>query len=369
MPPGYIVTVMDRTWAATDDCGNRSTCAQRITVRDTTPPLFSAPANVVLECPADVTTNNTGVVAAQDACGAVTLSYSDVVSNMCGGTKIISRTWAATDGYNSTNVVQMITVRDTTPPTISAPANAVLEFPGDDISTNRYGLATALDGCGSVTVTYSDSISNGCGGTRIVSRLWTATDACGNRTNALQTITVGDTTPPTISAPANAVLECPADTSTNNTGVATALDACGSVTISYSDVVSNGTGGTKVIARTWTAIDQCGNSTNRVQTITVRDTAPPTITYSLVDTISKDGYAGNTLAAEVWQNNFATVFPEGLVIGLSSTNSDMPGYGRLVWEANGTGWTALATVYGSGRRDRRADYAGRRESHRYVRGR
>jgi len=42
--------------AATDDCGNRGTCVQRITVRDTTPPLLSAPADRVLECPAEVTT-------------------------------------------------------------------------------------------------------------------------------------------------------------------------------------------------------------------------------------------------------------------------------------------------------------------------
>ena len=165
-------------------------------------------------------------------------------------------------------------MRDTTPPALTVPASVVMECPGD-ISTTKNGMATALDACGSVTITYSDSISNGCGGTKVVSRLWTATDQCGNSTNGLQTITVRDTTPPALTVPANAVLECPGDISTTRNGVATGLDACGSVTITYSDSISSGCGGTKVVSRLWTATDQCGNATNRVQTITVRDTTPP----------------------------------------------------------------------------------------------
>src|SRR6185295_5291316 len=73
-------------------------------------------------------------------------------------------------------------------------------------------------------------------------------------------------------------LECPGDTRTNVTGVAVALDLCGSVTLSYSDVVSNSCGFTRTVLRRWTATDQCGNSTNGLQTITVVDTRKPIIT-------------------------------------------------------------------------------------------
>ena len=80
----------------------------------------------------DVTTNSTGAATALDACGSVpvSVSYSDVVSNSCGGTKIVWRTWTATDGYNTTNRVQTITVSDTTPPAIVWPADLVLEQSG-----------------------------------------------------------------------------------------------------------------------------------------------------------------------------------------------------------------------------------------------
>src|SRR5437667_8348829 len=114
-------------------------------------------------------------------------------------------------------------------------------------------MATAQDTCSSVTVGYSDSVSNTCGGSKIISRTWTATDACGNRASCVQTITVRDTTPPTITCPSNVVLECPANTAPNYTGVATAQDTCSSVTVSFSDSVSNNCGGARVIARTWTA--------------------------------------------------------------------------------------------------------------------
>src|SRR5207247_7705623 len=110
-------------------------------------------------------------------------------------------------------------------------------------------------------------------GTKVIARTWTASDACSNSISCVQTITVRDTIKPAITCPPDVVLECPnTDTRTNVTGVATAQDACSAVTISYSDVTTNNCAGTKVIARTWTATDRCGNSTSCVQTITLSDT-------------------------------------------------------------------------------------------------
>jgi hypothetical protein len=271
--------VIARTWTAIDQCGNSTNAVQTITVRDTTPPTLILPPNLTLECPAVTTTNMTGVATAQDGCGSVTLSYSDVVSNNCGGTKVIRRTWVAVDSCgNSTNGVQTITVRDTTPPTLVLPANVVLECPSTNTSTNYTGMATSQDGCGSVVVTYSDTVTTNCGPTKVIARTWTAIDQCGNSTNGVQTITIRDTLKPSLVVPANIVLECPASVATTNTGTATATDGCSKVTLTYSDSVSNSCGGAKVISRLWTAADECGNSTNKVQLITLVDTHPPTIT-------------------------------------------------------------------------------------------
>src|SRR5262249_3812330 len=151
----------------------------------------------------------------------------------------ISRTWTAIDACsNRTSCVQKIIVRDATPPTITCPPNLTLECPANT-ATNVTGVATATDACSSVSISYSDSVSNTCGGSRIMSRTWSATDACGNRASCVQTITVQDTTAPRITCPTNVTLQCPANTSTNLTGVATATDTCSSVSIAYSDSISN----------------------------------------------------------------------------------------------------------------------------------
>src|SRR5262249_40946145 len=152
---------------------------QLIAVRDTTPPSLICPADLVLECPADTRTNNTGVAVASDECSSVSVRYSDVVTGDCDGSKVIARTWTATDGCgNVTNATQTITVRDTTPPSLICPPNLVLECPADT-RTNVTGVAIAQDGCSAVNISYSDTVSNSCGNTRVISRLWAAVDSCG----------------------------------------------------------------------------------------------------------------------------------------------------------------------------------------------
>lgn len=272
--------VISRRWKATDACDNSSSGTQTITVRDITAPVLTIPPSVTLDCPADTSTNNAGFATAVDTCGSATVTFSDSVVNNCGNTKTISRTWRATDQCgNSSTGVQTITVRDLTPPVLTYPADLVVEC-GASTAPSATGNATALDACNGAIVTYSDSVSNACGGTKVISRRWTATDTCGNSTNAIQKITVRDTTPPSLVLPANRVLDCPGDTRTNMTGVAIASDACGSVTLTYTDSVTNGCGTTVTVQRRWTAVDQCGNSTNGIQTIMVQDKTPPTISCS-----------------------------------------------------------------------------------------
>src|SRR5207249_4450564 len=234
-----------------DQCSNSISCVQKITVRDITKPTITCPPDLVLDCPADTTTNATGVATAQDTCSAVTIRYADAVTNKCGATKVIARTWTATDGCsNSVSCVQMITVRHITGPSIICPPDIVLECPAIT-TTNATGVATAQDGCGSVvSLSYSDLVTAGCGNSKVISRTWTAIDQCGNSGSAVQTITVADTTPPTITCPANRVLECTASIDPANTGVATGQDTCGLVAITFADVVTANGGGRKTISRT-----------------------------------------------------------------------------------------------------------------------
>jgi hypothetical protein len=88
---------------------------------------------------------------------------------------------------------------------------------------------------------------------------------------------VKDNTPPTLTVPADKTVECPNSTSPSSTGQATGSDACGPVTITYTDTFVAGAGGTGVTTRKWKATDGCGNTTEQNQIITTVDTTNPVI--------------------------------------------------------------------------------------------
>ncbi|MDX1477566.1 MAG: CHRD domain-containing protein, partial [Saprospiraceae bacterium] len=275
-------STITRTWTATDACGNSTSCVQTITVDDSTPPMISCPPDATIECATDATPALTGMATATDNCDpAPFVTYADgAITGVCPIT--FTRTWTATDACgNSTSCIQLITLEDTTPPMISCPADVTVECDtGTDPAST--GMATATDNCdGLPGLTYSDASTLGnCAQESIIIRTWTATDICGNTATCLQTITVVDTTPPSLTCPADVTVECDESTDPVDTGIATATDNCDSEPfVTYSDVTTPGTCPQEnTILRTWTATDACGNSTSCLQTISVVDTTPPTIT-------------------------------------------------------------------------------------------
>src|SRR5207244_2941864 len=116
-----------RTWTAVDACGNSTSGLQTITVVDTTAPVLQLPANVTLEYPATATTNATSVATATDDNGSPTIAYSHVVTDLCGSTRSITRTWTAVDACgNSASGLQTINVVDTTAPVFGAMTNRIV---------------------------------------------------------------------------------------------------------------------------------------------------------------------------------------------------------------------------------------------------
>src|SRR5258705_3234072 len=264
-----------RTWDATDACNNHAaTRTQSITVTDTTPPTIGpAGADATIECTG---TPSFTAPTTTDACNGATVNQLSDVTVTTGCIKTITRTWDATDACNnhSATRTQTITVTDTTPPTIGAAgADATIECTG----TPSFTAPTATDACNGATVNLLTDVTtvNGC--TKTITRTWDATDACNNHSaTRTQTITVTDTTPPTIGqAGADATIEC---TGTPSFTAPTVRDGCKEASVTELSDVTVTTGCTKTITRTWDATDACNNhSATRTQTITVTDTTPPTI--------------------------------------------------------------------------------------------
>ena len=198
-----------------------------------------------------------------------------IVAGDCTGNYTITRAFTATDECgNMTSATQTITVQDTTAPEFtSVPADYTVEC-SDDMPMDD---AMASDNCGEVTITVEAVTTAGdCTGNYTITRTFTATDDCGNSSMATQTITVQDTTAPELTIPADYTAECDEELVFDD---ASATDNCGTVEITLEEVtVETECAQEYSIERTFTATDDCGNSSSATQIITVQDTTAPMIT-------------------------------------------------------------------------------------------
>ena len=187
----------------------------------------------------------------------------------------------------------IVTVVDDESPAITCPADTTVNCEDDRSSANT-GVATATDNCDAVIdISEGDSVADGsCPQEQVITRKWTGTDDCGNSSSCAQTVTVVDDEAPVISCPADATVSCEDDRSSANTGVATSTDNCVqlSLGIAESDSVAGGScPQEEVITRTWTATDDCGNSSSCDQVVTVVDTTPPEVQCNGYDITEFDG--------------------------------------------------------------------------------
>ncbi|WP_418639027.1 DUF7507 domain-containing protein [Winogradskyella sp.] len=289
-----------RTWTATDACGNSVSEDQIITVQDSTPPTFTVPEDITIECDIDATdlTITGDVTDETDNCSTeLEATFTDnVIDGDCPNSSIITRTWLLVDDCdNATSFVQTITVQDTTAPTFSVPNDITIECDADATDLTITGDVTdEADNCSTgLDAIFTDSVADGsCPGTSIITRTWSLTDDCDNTTTFVQTITIQDSTPPTFSVPADITIECDADaTDLSLTGdVTDVTDNCSSeLEATYTDSVAEGScPSASIITRTWSLTDDCDNTTTAIQTITVQDTTVPTFSVPADITVECD---------------------------------------------------------------------------------
>ena len=260
--------IISRNYRLTTACGDFSESTQTITVIDHEPPF--------IQCVADKT-----VVAgsawsfdtptASDGCGTNAISVVVTVTNsLCGAGFVATRTWRATDACgNSSTCNQTVTVVDTSAPAILCVTNKTVEL----------GSAWAFDEPAAShpsTLIIVSTITNAtCGNTFIATRTWQAINNCGSFSQCSQTVTVVDTTPPTITCPTNITVLAGAGLCFSNvTFTVTATDLSGPAT-----VVSTRTSGYSfpvgITTVTNVATDGCSNAITCTFTVTVVDDQPP----------------------------------------------------------------------------------------------
>ena len=208
--------------------------------------------------------------------------------------------YEAVDCFGNTTIesyVQTITVTDNVAPSFveTLPADVTV----DCGSIPAAATLTATDDCDSdASVSFSEVASTTCAG---IVRTWVAVDDCGNSTTHIQNITVTDTDNPVITGtPADISQTADAgDCGAIVTWIApTATDNCtlDTFTSTHNSGDAFAVGTTTV---TYTATDDCGNSTSTSFDITITDDEDPSISGMPLD-ISQSNDAGYCTAEVFW---------------------------------------------------------------------
>jgi hypothetical protein len=227
--------------------------------------------------------NYSGNVEVSGDCGTTTTTPASGTFFPVGATQV---TVTSSQGGGSCSFT--VTVIDTAPPTIDCPANLGVTAPdGDCQATVDPGTPTATGNGVTVSGVRSDGQALDAAypaGTTTIT--WTATDSDGRRATCTQTITVtvNDTTPPTITAPPDVNISTPPGTSGScglvvgetELGTPNANDNC-TVNVTRTGVPAGSffPVGTTIV--TYTARDGAGNTATATQNVTVTDATPPLI--------------------------------------------------------------------------------------------
>ena len=319
----YLFTV-------TDAAGNSSTCLATYMSEDLIPPVLTAAIDETIECDGSNQStalqawlNNNGGATGTDACSEPLVWTNDFVGDLttdCGSAGNVEVEFTATDACGNSSVTSAVfRIEDTTIPVIACPSPIVLEC-GSDVNDaiieSWLNGAQSIDACdGSLAVTndYDDVFAPGCGLTGVYTVTFTTVDACGNMTSCTSTITLEDTTAPTIEIEAqDLILECADGNNATliaawiaNNGGAVASDAC-SVTNPLTDwsemegAAIASCGANTSTSYVFTVTDDCGNTSTTSASVIIGDTTPPELTLPADITVECNAPGETTLLD--WQS-------------------------------------------------------------------
>jgi hypothetical protein len=172
--PSLFIGRIDRTWIATDDAGNTSSCTQEIYLKRTVVSAVTIPPPVTLQCGMSLSSADpefTGYPSWEGidfaSVGKCTLSVTnnDLILPGCGGSLTIMREWTIRNLCNPLEVkvdTQLIYFIDTTPPQITCQDTVIVSTgPGVCTASVTVPVPAITDNCSinSWSVVYFNGMS------------------------------------------------------------------------------------------------------------------------------------------------------------------------------------------------------------------
>lgn len=255
---------------ASDSSGNRATQAFTVTVQDTTSAVLEGPGNVVAEA-----TEPSGAVVVYEvtATDAVDPSPDVECSPRSGSTFPLGPTLvtcSATDqsGNRATPLSLTVTVRDTTRPALTDPGHRMVEATGAAGAAVIYPVTAtdAVDPAPVVTCSHPSGSTFPLGDTSVTCA---ARDFSGNEAAWTRTITVRDTTRPTLSLPGDLVGKATGPAGVVVTFEATAQDLVDPDPAVICQPASGSTFSVGATTITCTSTDDAGNAATGTFRVTI----------------------------------------------------------------------------------------------------
>jgi len=257
------------TWTVVDGAGARTSATQSITVSDTTAPTVTAPPDMQTTSVLVTTIVNLGTATITDLVDPNPSITNDSPANgFPMGTTAV--TWTGTDASGNVSTrTQMITVTMPSSGTLAVtPPGAITMEATGPTTMVTLGAAIASGGTPPITITNDAPAGDFPVGTTMVT--WTAVDANMATSTGAQTITIIDTSAPSITAPTdvNADQAATLGNTTVNLGTPTFSDLADPNPVVSNNEPVNGfpVGDTTVV---WTAMDASGNSATDTQLVTI----------------------------------------------------------------------------------------------------
>ena len=296
-PPGVTVVLH----SAVDASGNSNYCTFTVTVRDLTPPQIES-HNLVAEATSGNGAGVTFVPIVTDNCDPNPTVTCVPPSGSVFPIGVTTVTCTARDAAgNPPNERQFtVTVRDTTPPAITTcPTNRNLSLgancrvPLPDLRPEL--VASDVGGLLTITQTPTPGTAMMVAG-HSFPVTFTVSDPALNTTTCTATVTLQDTTAPTLQCPpADLVVEATSPAGAVVSYGVTATDNCTKYPVLVSSPPSGGTFSIGTNLVTCSATDAAGNVATCSFKIIVRDTTPPGITCPANISVTTANPAGATV--------------------------------------------------------------------------
>ena len=278
------------TWTISDDAGNIATIQQEISLVDTTVPSIIVPSDIMTEA----VSNDSNIVDIGFATGSDSIQLAEITNDAPEvfplGETIV--TWTATDNAgNSVSETQLITVVDTTAPSISQLEDIVADATSSTSNTIEL-ISPIADDIISGIIIDNDAPNVFPFGETIVT--WTVEDESGNVSYIDHKVIIVDNSPPELQTSADVIFDATSLESIieiESPQISDIIDVRPEITNDAPEVFPLG----ETIV-TWTATDNAGNSVSETQLVTVQICGNSPSYYNFIMGTAEDDFLmGTTL--------------------------------------------------------------------------